>query len=93
MCNYDKSAASFYRQESAWVPYMFWNFYSVKNHKIAYNSTTAEAREELTQFCNPRISEACLTKFKNSKILLNKISHSFLLTTKQFTSQNIPITS
>ncbi len=29
--------------------------------------------------------EVCLTKFKNNQILLNKISHRFLLTTKLFT--------
>jgi hypothetical protein len=27
--------------------------------------------------------DACLTKFKNNQILLHKISHKFLLTTKQ----------
>jgi hypothetical protein len=27
---------------------MFCNFYSVKNHKIANNSTTAKARENLS---------------------------------------------
>ncbi len=30
-----KSAASFCRQVAAFVPDMFWNFYLVKNHKIA----------------------------------------------------------
>jgi hypothetical protein len=29
--------------------------------------------------------DVCLTKFKNNLIVLNKISHSFLLTTNLFT--------
>jgi hypothetical protein len=35
-----ESAASFCRQVAAWVPDMFGNFNSVKNHKIANNSST-----------------------------------------------------
>jgi hypothetical protein len=31
----------------AWVPDMFWNFYLVKDYKIANNSTTAYAREKV----------------------------------------------
>ncbi len=34
--------------------------------------------------------DAGLTKFKNSKILLNKISHRFLTTAKLFIEWNIP---
>jgi hypothetical protein len=34
--------------------------------------------------------EVCLTKFKNNQILLNKISHRFLMTTKLFNESNIP---
>jgi hypothetical protein len=41
-----KSAACFYRQVAAWFPDMFCNFYLVKNHKIAKNSTTTKAREK-----------------------------------------------
>ncbi len=41
-----KSAASFCLQVAAWVSDMFSNFYLVKNHKIANNSTTTTAREK-----------------------------------------------
>jgi hypothetical protein len=44
--NEGKSAASFYCQVAALVKDMFCNFYYVKNHKIAYNSATTEAREK-----------------------------------------------
>ncbi len=43
--NYDKSAASSYRQMAAQALYMFYNFYLVKYHKIS-NSTIAEAWEK-----------------------------------------------
>ncbi len=42
-----ESAASLCRQVAAWVPDMFCNFYSVKNHKSAYNSTITNAREKI----------------------------------------------
>jgi hypothetical protein len=41
-----KSAASLCQQVAALVPDMFSNFYLVKNHKIANNSATTEAREK-----------------------------------------------
>jgi len=67
----------------------------VKNHKIANNTTTSIAREKNKhRFEILRILEifdACLTKFKNNQILLNKISHRFLLTTKLYTGQKIII--
>jgi hypothetical protein len=44
--NEGKSAASFCCQVAALVPDMFCNFYLVKNHKIANNSATTEAREK-----------------------------------------------
>jgi hypothetical protein len=44
--NVDKSAAIFCCQVAACVPDMFCNFYFVKSHKIANNSTTAEAGEK-----------------------------------------------
>jgi hypothetical protein len=44
--NQGKSAASFCHQVAAWFPDIFWNFYCVKNHKIAINSTTSKAREK-----------------------------------------------
>jgi hypothetical protein len=40
--NEGKSAASFCRQVAVWFPDMFGNFYLVKNHKIAKNSTTSK---------------------------------------------------
>ncbi len=46
--NEGKSAASFSHQVAAFIPDMFWNFYLVKNHKIANNSATIEAREKIS---------------------------------------------
>jgi hypothetical protein len=70
---------------AAWVPDMFYNFYLEKNHKIVNNSTATEAREKIiTDLESLEFFDACLTKFKNSQILPNKISHRFLLTTKLF---------
>jgi hypothetical protein len=48
LINEVKSAASFCRQVAAWFPNMFCNFYLVKNHKIANNSTTTKAREKIS---------------------------------------------
>jgi hypothetical protein len=45
--NEGKSAASFCPQVAALVPAMLCNFYLGKNHKIADNSATAEAREKI----------------------------------------------
>jgi hypothetical protein len=45
--NWDKSVASFCRQLAARVPGAFYNFYSVKNHTIANNSTTAKGRKNI----------------------------------------------
>ncbi len=42
----DKSASSFCHQVAAWVSQMFCNCYFVKNHKLAKNSTTPEAKEK-----------------------------------------------
>jgi hypothetical protein len=46
--NEGKSAASFCRQVAALVPEEFCNFYVVKIHKIANNSATSEAGEEIS---------------------------------------------
>jgi hypothetical protein len=46
--NEGKSSASFCHQVAAWFEDMFCNFYSVKNHKIAKNSTTNKAREKIS---------------------------------------------
>ncbi len=44
--NEGKLAASFCRQVAVFLPGMFCNFYLVKNHKIAYNLATTEARKK-----------------------------------------------
>jgi hypothetical protein len=46
--NEEKSAASFCRQVAAWFTDVFCNFNLVKNHEIANNSTTTEAREKIS---------------------------------------------
>jgi hypothetical protein len=62
---------------------MFCNFYLVKNHKFAKNSTTTEGRYKIcTDLENLEFSDVCLTRFKNNQILLNKVIHRFLLTAK-----------
>ncbi len=70
------------------VPGMFCNFYLVKNHKIANNSATTEAREKVTTYLQSvqfkKFFNVCFAKFKNYQILLNRISRRFLLTTKLF---------
>jgi hypothetical protein len=82
-----KSAAIFCCQVAAWVPGMFCNFYLVKNHKIAKNSTTTKAREKISTYPKSvRIFLMCVwLKFKNNLNSLSEISHRFLLTTKLFT--------
>jgi hypothetical protein len=61
----------------------------VKNNKIAKNSTTTKASEKISGDLEilgfQLIFDICLTKFKNNQILLNKISHRFLLIIKLFT--------
>jgi hypothetical protein len=49
-CNEGESGASFFCQVAALVPAMFCNFYLVKNHKIADNSATTEAREKMSTY-------------------------------------------
>ncbi len=87
--NEGKSAASFCCQVAAWFTYMFFNFCLVKNHKITKNSTAAKAREkistDLESFEFKKYFDVCLAKLKYNQILLNNISHIFLLTTKLFT--------
>jgi hypothetical protein len=84
----DKSAASFCHQVAAWVPVIFCNFYLLKNHKFA-NKTTTKARGKSTNLESLEIYLknviACLTKFNNNQILLNKISSKFLMATNLFT--------
>jgi hypothetical protein len=38
---------------AAWFPDMFCNFYLVKNHKIAKNSTTTKAKGKFAPIWNP----------------------------------------
>jgi len=70
------------------VPDMFCNFYLVKNHKIANNSATTEAREKTSTYLESlefkKFFDVCLTKFENYPILLNKISHRFLAEIRLF---------
>ncbi len=48
--NEGKSAASLCCKAAALVPDMFCHFYLVKNHKIADNSATDEAREIISTY-------------------------------------------
>ncbi len=45
--NEEKSAASFCRQVAALFPDMLSNYFKVKIHKIAKNSTTTHAKEKI----------------------------------------------
>ncbi len=80
------SAASFCHHVAALVSGMLCNFYVVKNHKIANNSATTEAREKISTDLNTlefeKLFDVCLTKIENNQILRNKISHRFLMTNK-----------
>jgi hypothetical protein len=63
---------------------MFWDFYSVKNHKIANNSTTTKAREKISADLESsklkKYFDVGSAKFESNQILLNKISLRFLVT-------------
>ncbi len=80
---------------AAWVRDMCCNFCSVKTHKIVNNSTTTTFREkistDLESLYFQKFFDAHLTKFKNNKILSNKISHRCLLTVKLSTECKILI--
>jgi hypothetical protein len=43
--NEGKSAESLYHQVAACAPDMFWNFYLIKNYKIANNSKNVKSRK------------------------------------------------
>ncbi len=62
-------------------PSYFFNFYSVKNCKIAYNSNTTETGEKnKDRFQIYRILDifdACLTKFRDTQILIYKLATDF----------------
>jgi hypothetical protein len=58
---------------AALVPDMFCNLNLMKNHKIANNSTTTEAREKnkrIFEIIRIKKIDVCLTKFENYQILL-----------------------
>jgi hypothetical protein len=66
--------------------FIWWN-----TTKLAKNSTTTNASEKIStdlESIELKKVDACITKFKNNKILLNKIIHRSLLTTKLFTGWN-----
>ncbi len=69
----------------------------MKSHKIANNSATTEAREEISADLESlelkKIFDVCLNKFENNQILLNKISHRFQATTPLFSGWKSIITS
>ncbi len=64
---------------AAWFPDIFFNFF-VKNHKIYNNSATTEVRDKISTSLESieykEKFDACLTKFRNNQILINKISIS-----------------
>ncbi len=55
---------------------------------MAKNSATTEATEKINTYLESleleKNFDVCLNKFENYQILLNKISHRFLATTKLF---------
>jgi hypothetical protein len=61
----------------------------MKNHKIGNNSTFTGAREKIIAaiifLAFYTLFDAGFSKFKNNPLLLSKISHCFLATTKLFT--------
>jgi hypothetical protein len=67
---------------------MFCNFYFVRNHKIDDNWATTEASEKISTYLESleflKFVDVRLTKFENYQILIDKISHRFLVTTKLF---------
>jgi hypothetical protein len=80
----NESAAIFCRQVAAWVQDSFSNFYAVKNHNIAKNSTTANASEKISTDLESLEFYNFLMYVSPNQILVTKISHRFLLTTKLF---------
>ncbi len=68
---------------------MFRYFSLVKNHEITNNSTTTEAREKnntdlkILKFQN--IFDVHSIIFLNNQILLNKISHRYVMAAKLYT--------
>jgi hypothetical protein len=79
--NQDKSVAIFSQQVAAWAPDMLHCLYFMKNHKIANNTTTKEAREKIST--EPRICrileifDISFTEFKNNKFHKIKSATNF----------------
>jgi hypothetical protein len=90
-----KSASIFCRQVAAWFLDMFCHFYFVKNHKFVSNLRTSVARVkigvclEYLEFLI--IINVCFSKYKSNQILLHKISHRFLATTKLLLGETPPV--
>ncbi len=79
------SAASFCRQVAALVPDMcFANFMLLKTSKLLLTQQPLKLDKNKHRFGILRIFDVFLTIFENDEILLNKISHRFLVTTKLF---------
>jgi hypothetical protein len=78
-------AASFCHQVAALVGCKFCSFYYVKNHKIINNLTTTKAREKHKHRFGILKNFQCMFDLisKHNQILLNFISHRFLVTITQ----------
>ncbi len=72
-----------------WFPNMFWNFYFVKDFKIANNSNNHYNERKISTYVESlelyKFFDTCFTRLKTNYLLLIKISHRFILTTKLFT--------
>ncbi len=77
------------------VSCMFNYFYISKNHEIANNSTTIEAKEKHKRrfgiFRVLELFDVCSTKLKNNQISFDKISRQYPVMTKLNAGLNIPI--
>jgi hypothetical protein len=71
--------------------YVFQLLFSEKNVNVLKTQQPQNLVVKLAQIWNSQNFIKCLTKFKNNQILLNKISHRFLMTTKLYTEGNISI--
>jgi hypothetical protein len=72
--NEEESAASFCHQLAALLSDMFRNFYLVKSHKIAINSTSTEAREKITTDLESLEFRIFLADLKTIKFYVIKLS-------------------
>ncbi len=74
------TSCQFLPQVVAWFPDMFWNFYSLKNHKIS-NSMTTKAREKISIDLESleawNFSGVCLSTLKTIKFYLIKFTADF----------------